>query len=341
MYNTYIHIYIIYIYMSLSCMIHAYMDNMYTHPFYIHIAKSHGYWPVDLLWHPHVRLLASLAGSTESYPTTGKPEETWGLRVGDKAQHGGFHGLGDFQLFFSWWTWTEWFGQAFCNFWPTPQRSDGFIWAFLKDLKYGYPKPLTITNNLDDCAPRCRKPPYASRTCVSHRGHRQEKELDLRTARAEAWSNMSQSALIGPHYVRNYHIMNHIISWIISYHESYHIMNHIISWIISYQIKSYHMKSYHIIHSTTLRYWHDMTLHYIILHCITLHHTHTHTHIYNYIHILVYYIIYIHNWESPLTNHFVMFLTKHWVTAKTPRSNQSLNHPTFISLRVIQHFFFS
>ena len=89
--------------------------------------------------------------------------------------------------------------------------------------------------------PGCRKPPYASRTCASHRGHRQEKELDLRTARAEAWSNMSQSALIGPHYVRNYHIMNHIIS----YHESYHIK--------SYHIKSYHIKSYHIIHST-LRY---------------------------------------------------------------------------------------
>ena len=76
--------------------------------------------------------------------------------------------------------------------------------------------------------PGCRKPPYASRTCASHRGHRQEKELDLRTARAEAWSNMSQSALIGPHYVRNYHIMNHIISY----------------QIISYQIISYHTFHY-------------------------------------------------------------------------------------------------
>ena len=71
-----------------------------------------------------------MAGGTDSYPTTGKPEETRGLRVGDEAQHGGF----------PWgklWVWS-------------PQS---WIHIFRTFLRCGYLKPLvfpwTITNNLE------------------------------------------------------------------------------------------------------------------------------------------------------------------------------------------------
>ena len=217
------------------------MYNMYTHPFYIHIAKSHCYWPVDLLWHPHVRLLASLAGSTESYPTTGKPEETWGLRVGDKAQHGGFHGLGDFQLIFvhppkKWW------------------------------IHMGLPKISKI------CVPQTVGFPIDNRKklgwlCPPVVGNLHMPVVPVQVTvaidRRKSWIYALPGLRHGQTCPK--------VLWL-----DLIMCATIISWIISYHIKSYHIKSYHIIHSTTWRYWHDITSHYIILHCITLYYIDPH-----------------------------------------------------------------
>jgi len=45
----------------------------------------------------------------------------------------------------------------------------------------------------------------------------------------------------------SYHIVYHIISYIMSYHIIYHNISYIISYIITYHIISYHIISYHII----------------------------------------------------------------------------------------------